>query len=128
MLINKRLSAFKTVRRDRRFSQIFLVTWRERHVQGDQDIYFISTTVLQCTIFCQLFSTSIDWAIITREPIELEKRCFHRKICLIITPSQRFWSNIIVWVPNLQQTLKQKFCYLENGTLIKRSHFYLYVV
>ena len=71
----------------------------------------ISTTVLLCTIVLPVvffsFSALIDSALITQEPIELETSRFHQKICLI-TPSNLFWSSIIVWVPNSQQTLKQK--------------------
>ena len=88
-------------------------------------LYIISTAVSLCAIVLPVFfssSASIDRALITQQPIELETSRFRRKFCLI-TPSQLFQSNIIVWVPNSQQTLKQKFCYLYNGRLIKRRQY-----
>ena len=51
---------------------------------------------------------------------------FHRKYCLI-NSAHRFRSNVIVWVPNSQQALKQKSCYLDDGSLIKRSHYITFV-
>ena len=84
-----------------------------KNVITRQDVMFISTTVILCTIVLPVFfssSASIDRALITHEPIELDTGRFHRNICLI-TPSNLFRSNIIVWALNLQQTLKRKFCY-----------------
>ena len=52
----------------------------------------VSTTVLLCTIVLPIFfpfSASIDRALVTQEPTELETSRFHQKIC-IITPSHLF--------------------------------------
>ena len=58
-------------------------------------------------------SASIHHALLTQEPIELDTSHFHRKICLNYL-SRLFYSNIMVWGPNLQQTLKLKFCNSNN--------------
>ena len=74
-------------------------------------------------MFCQLFSSpsaSILRALITQEPIELEASHFCQKF-FIITSSQLFRSNIIVLVPSLQQTLKQKICYLNNWSFDQKE-------
>ena len=64
-------------------------------------------------LFCQF---------LTQEPVELETSRFQQKFCLI-TSSRRSRSNIEVGVPNPKFTLKQKFCYINSGRLIKRSHY-----
>ena len=73
--------------------------------------FHISRTVLLCTIVLQVYFFFL---------LHLNLCCFAQKLCLI-TSLRCFRSNIILWVPNLQQTLKQKFCYLNKASLISKT-------
>ena len=79
-----------------------------------------STTVLLCTIVFPVFFLFL-WALIIQEPIE-PARNEHFTENFVYHLIAAFSISIIVQVQNLQQTLKQKFCYLYYGRLIKRSH------